>query len=77
MGLADGYDGSIWDDYRAQITFSESGAFTVRNGGGFVTLDQNGSMEAGTWYSLWVVADNSNNVYQAYIKGAYLRNRLC
>ena len=69
MGLANGNDGSIWNNFRTQIALDASGTFVVRNGGGFVTLDQSGSIETQTWYKIWVVADNSNNVYQAYIKG--------
>ncbi|QNN22944.1 hypothetical protein HED60_11925 [Planctomycetales bacterium ZRK34] len=69
FGLADTtISGGIFESYRPQIALNATGDFLVRDGGSFDTVDQ--AVSADTWYSIWMVADNSAaNTYEVYIQG--------
>lgn len=69
VGFADASATPAWNNFRAQISLDAAGVFKARSADQFLVLDQSGSLQANTWYSLWIVADNRNDVFRAYIKG--------
>ncbi|MFK7801526.1 MAG: sorbosone dehydrogenase family protein [Anaerolineae bacterium] len=71
-GLSDVAVPAEWEDFEAQFgTQSDStGNFMVRNGEGFTQI---GSLfKAEAWYCVWLVVDNNNDSYQAFVKGGDL-----
>ena len=60
---------SEWVDYETQIGYTNirPNDFRARNGDEFNTISN--AFDADTWYCIWMVADNSNDVYNIFVQG--------
>jgi hypothetical protein len=66
--------GSVFLNYRAQLALTGTGGFTARSGGSSETIDSV-SLSTDTWYSIWMVVNNTANTFQAWIQGGSIASQ--
>ena len=67
FGVSNWLNPDAWGDFSAYM--SEDGQWSVRDGTGYKTTDQQPDDE--TWINFWVVVDNPGDVYHVYYTTTY------
>ncbi|BDS07081.1 hypothetical protein NT6N_21210 [Oceaniferula spumae] len=67
FGLGSGGLGDF-NNFYAQLAFTGAGDFAVRDGANTNAFN-NVTIATGTWYNLWIVANNATDSFEAYIQG--------
>ncbi len=58
---------SSFDEFRTQLNSNKADrGLNVRDAGGFKVVD---TLDSGNWYSVWMVIDNSKDLYSVYMQG--------